>query len=70
MGKQSQLVAGHGLIASVRKEYEAKCREIILGTLQKNFGNKQKTANELGINRTTLVEWCKRHEPRLVGKAR
>lgn len=68
MGRQSQLVRGHGIIPELRKRYEELSKKIIIRTLNKFEGNKQKTATALGLNRTTLVEWCRQHAPELINK--
>jgi len=54
-------------IPELRKEYEARCREIIFSTLDKHGGVKNRAAIELGMNRTTLIEWLRVHAPERVG---
>lgn len=68
MGRKSNLVAGHGIIPTLRKRYEDRSKKLIIKTMKKYDGNKQATADALGINRTTLVEWCKAHAPELINK--
>ncbi|TYO96642.1 PAS domain S-box-containing protein [Geothermobacter ehrlichii] len=36
-------------------------RDRLLGILQRNHGNRRKTADELGVDRTTLWRWMKRY---------
>lgn len=68
MGRASQLVAGHGLLPVLRKRYEAASKRMIIRALAQFKGNKQAAADHLGINRTTLVMWCKAHAPELINK--
>lgn len=60
-------ISGMGLIPKLRDKYENLANKMILKTLAKHGFVKQKAADELGIKRTTLVAWCKRHRPELVG---
>lgn len=68
MGRASQLVAGHGLLPQLRQRYEDASRRMIIRALKKFQGNKQAAADHLGVNRTTLVMWCKAHAPELINK--
>lgn len=68
MGRVSQLVSGHGLLPELRKRYEQASKRMIVRSLKKFNGNKQAAADHLGINRTTLVMWCKAHAPELINK--
>jgi DNA-binding NtrC family response regulator len=44
----------------LRGLYDNVCKELILETLKKNGGSRQKTAEQLGINRRTLYNKIKK----------
>lgn len=62
----AHIMSGHGLLEKIRAKYEEECWDLIMSTLKKHDYVKNKAAEELGINRTTLVEWCRRHAPKLL----
>lgn len=55
-------------IPSLKREYETRCKELILWALDRYGGSKAAAAELLGVNRTTLVQWLKLHAPEHVKK--
>lgn len=58
------------LLPELRAEYAKQVKARILLALEETWNNKAHAAEKLGINRTTLVEWCKKEAPHLVGPYR
>lgn len=54
------------MIPALRQEYEKRCMELVLTALASTHGDKSKAAKLLGVYRTTLIEYLKKHRPDLV----
>lgn len=59
---QENQAAVSNSLNQVRKDEKKQEKELILSILDKNNGNKSKTAEELGIHRTTLYQKLKKYE--------
>lgn len=57
-----------GLYSDLKERHRKEEKNLIFGALEMNQYVKQKAADFLGMNRTTLVEWCKAHAPELINK--
>lgn len=53
-------------IPELKEQFEKECLERVLAALELFHGNKAKSAESLGIKRTTLVEFLRKKRPDLL----
>lgn len=52
----------------LKEQFQEYCLILVVNALMKNNYNKAETARELGVHRTTLLEYLRRHRPSLINE--